>query len=255
MPSPPNNAWIAHVKQVRAAKSLTYKEALKAASATYQRSSVYRASIAGYSHTQNAVNDFIELLKHIKSAKDFDDILQELLSDYVENMMSSSSVATSAKYVATGTALWSVVPGFGAIAGAIATATDDAVHKMMTNTPQILCYHNLLVLLCYAKHVNFPALGELKRHVMTHAEYIEKDLRSWFKPILSLGKNTYAAAVKMPVYKKMIKHFSKKTQFVDVPLKVSYVNSSAKERNLLDFLIRQENHMNSKIKIFQYELF
>ena len=44
MPSAASNAWITHVKAVQASQQLTYKNALKAASITYQRSSAYRSS-------------------------------------------------------------------------------------------------------------------------------------------------------------------------------------------------------------------
>lgn len=201
----------------------------------------YRASVIGYSHTQAAIDAFVRLLTQVRSQRRLTEDLRSQTVAYIDNMMSSSSVATSlAGRVITRVANNVAGLFIGNVFSDQAYMHTDFLHKLFTTTPQILCYHNLLILLCYAKHVKFKDINALQQFVYFQSKRLRADLKSWFKPPVSFGKNTYAARFQMPTYESMLKNFSNKTTQVQMPMRVSYVNSSKSEALLLDFLIKQE---------------
>lgn len=256
---PPPNPWLAHVAQYRAHTGCTYKEALVGASATYHGCAAkhtYRSALGSYSHSRKATEDFVALLHKVKATKTFTPKLAKMIEEYVTNMQSSSSIASSAKAISAGMTAGALVGG--AISGLIGSALVgpgwtvgaaqlDALKKLVTNTPQILCYHNLLVLLCFAQNCHllsqrckFRDIDKLTEYVQLQAKKLRDDLKSWFKPPISFAKNTYAAWIKMPVYEREIDSFTKSKSEVEMPIRVSWVNSSPEEREMLKFLIDQE---------------
>ena len=262
MVAAPNPEWIAHVKAVRAAKGISYKDALKAASATY-RGRKYRSSAGGYSHSWAAVEDFVSILDIVRDAEntkensaDFAIDIEVRLRKYVEDMMSSGSVKTSFKF-RVGAAVTDVVGQMFGMSPFFQTAKlYDLGHKLATTNPQILCYHNLVVLLCYAKHIgltraNFTALRKLALEL---AKELEGELKAWFRPPVSFAKNTYGKYFQLPKYKMAIETFGSKTKSVTLPLRMTYVNTSDGEQEHLAYFMEQEKAHQSKSSEFTYNI-